>query len=61
MWICKYKFFNNGKAQAEVYFDENVKYGEKEIFVESKSFDLYTESFLSKKEALNCKQKVLNA
>ena len=58
MWICKYKIFNDGRIDAEVFEDRTVN-KKTETFRESKNFDEYSESFEDLDDALNCKTNAL--
>ena len=58
MWICKYKIFNDGRIDAEVFEDRTVS-KKIETYEERKYFDEYSESFEELDDALNCKTNVL--
>lgn len=58
MWICKYKIFNDGRIDAEVFEDRTVS-KKIETYEERKYFDEYSESFEELDDALNCKTNAL--
>ena len=58
MWICKYKIFNDGRIDAEVFEDKTVS-KKIETYEERKYFDEYSESFEELDDALNCKTNAL--
>jgi len=58
MWICEQKIYNNGLVTADVYhtlYESSIPDHE-----ESKSYDIYWDSFKTIGEAMDCKEEALS-
>jgi hypothetical protein len=56
MWICEQKIYNNGLVTADIYEADSIPSPHEE----SKSYDVYWDSFGTIGKAMECKEEALS-